>query len=237
MLLAAMQPYSFAYLGYYQLINAADQFVILDDVAFSRRSWVHRNTVAGRSGPVRFCFPVKTRARGSKISQMILHQPELYCQKFLRTIDHLYKKAPFYSVVRPALADAVEQPGNRLDEFAIKTINSVCQILGITTPMVRSSKFRIGNTGDPHDRIFALCKELDADGYINAEGGMELYSANKFRAAGVALSFLQHVPMKYPHTHTPFIERLSIIDVLMFCGPARTREMLGSFRVLQATEK
>jgi len=236
MLLAAMQPYSFAYLGYYQLIYAADQFVILDDVAFSRRSWVHRNVVAGRNGPVRFCFPVQAQPRGSTLSQMVLHQPEFHCKKFLRTIDHLYKKAPFFDFVRPVLAQALNHPSSNLDVFVVATINAVCQVLDISTPMIRSSTLNLGQTNDPHGRILGLCSKLNADRYINPEGGVNLYSAERFQAAGVELSFLQHVPVEYFHAHASFIERLSIIDVLMFCGPVRTKEMLNSFRVQHANE-
>jgi hypothetical protein len=42
---AIMQPYIFPYIGYYQLVNAVDNFVILDDVNFITRSWINRNNI------------------------------------------------------------------------------------------------------------------------------------------------------------------------------------------------
>ena len=45
MKLAIMQPYFFPYLGYWQLMNAVDKYVIFDDVNYIKRGWIHRNRI------------------------------------------------------------------------------------------------------------------------------------------------------------------------------------------------
>ena len=45
MTLAIMQPYLFSYIGYWQLINAVDTFVIFDDVNFIKKGYINRNSI------------------------------------------------------------------------------------------------------------------------------------------------------------------------------------------------
>ncbi len=42
---AIMQPYFFPYIGYFQLINAVDTFVIYDDVNYIKKGWINRNKI------------------------------------------------------------------------------------------------------------------------------------------------------------------------------------------------
>jgi hypothetical protein len=52
--------------------------------------------------------------------------------------------------------------------------------------------------------------------YVNAPGGIDLYSTETFMEQGIALRFLQSKPLVYPQYGNAFVPQLSIIDVLMF---------------------
>lgn len=45
MKIAIMQPYLFPYIGYWQLIYAVDEFVLLDDVNYIMRGYINRNNI------------------------------------------------------------------------------------------------------------------------------------------------------------------------------------------------
>ena len=40
---AVMQPYFLPYIGYFQLISAVDEFIVYDNIQFSKKGWFHRN--------------------------------------------------------------------------------------------------------------------------------------------------------------------------------------------------
>ena len=54
-----MQPYFFPYLGYFQLINAVDKFVIYDNVNHIKRGWVNRNRILVNGSPFMFTLPIQ----------------------------------------------------------------------------------------------------------------------------------------------------------------------------------
>jgi len=64
--------------------------------------------------------------------------------------------------------------------------------------------------------VLALCEAVSANTYVNASGGMELYSKEMFREKGIDLKFIQSKPFKYAQFSNAFVPWLSIIDVMMF---------------------
>ena len=45
MKLGIMQPYFFAYMGHYQLINTVDEFIIYDNIKYTKKGWINRNKI------------------------------------------------------------------------------------------------------------------------------------------------------------------------------------------------
>ena len=45
MKIGIMQPYFFPYIGYWQLLNLVDEYVIYDDVNYIKRGWINRNNI------------------------------------------------------------------------------------------------------------------------------------------------------------------------------------------------
>ena len=66
--LAAMQPYLFPYLGYFQLIKAVDNFVLLNDVGYFKKGWLHRNQILLNNVPFLFTIPIIKASQNRKIN-------------------------------------------------------------------------------------------------------------------------------------------------------------------------
>ena len=231
-----MQPYAFAYLGYFQLIHAADKLILLDDAAYIKQGWINRNMLAGPGGVQRFTFPVKAPHTRQTIADMRLHEADRNRAKFLKTIDLLYRKAPYYGSIRPIVERAISTEGDGLAESVACMIETVCSHLGITTPMVRASGAHAGLGGQGQERVIAMCKAEGASTYVNAEGGVSLYDEAVFRKCGLELRFLKHIPVLYAHFCDPFRPRLSIIDVMMFNSSETIARMLQSYVLVRAQE-
>lgn len=236
MKLAIMQPYAFPYLGYFQLINAVDLFVLYDDVEFIRRGWVNRNFLSSRSGPQRFTLPVQKQSRGHPISAMQLVDKDVHQKRLLKTIELLYRRAPHYEQARPVLERAIDCPEEGLADYIHHSLVVLAEYLGVTTPLVRSSQSRLHSAAKRQERVVAICRAKGANMYVNAEGGMELYDEAEFRQHEIDLRFLIHRPRPYMQNAKEFLPRLSIIDVMMFNSCEEIALLLKDYRLVRAGE-
>ena len=114
------------------------------------------------------------------------------------------------------LEEIVRYENPNLFEFLHNSIVKTCQYLGITTVIKVSSSNGIDHTLKNQDKVLALCEAVGADTYVNAIGGMELYSTETFRQRNIELRFIKSSPFEYLQFGAPFVPWLSIIDVMMF---------------------
>lgn len=231
MKLAIMQPYVFPYLGYFQLIGAVDRFVLYDDVAFIKRGWVNRNRILVNGEPHLFSVPLENASQNRSIRDTLVSRAEFprWRDKFLRTVDLAYAKAPCYRSTRLLLEEVLQPEPESAADLARRSIEATCKTLGITTPIIPSST-QYGNSHlHAQDRILDICARESATLYINPPGGRELYTAEPFAAQGLELRFISSKLPPYPQGTAAFVPALSIIDVLMFNSPESAREMLPAY--------
>ena len=92
--LAAMQPYLFPYIGYFQLIKAVDNFVLLNDVGYFKKGWLHRNQILLNDTPFLFTIPIIKASQNRKINQHVIMNG--WSKELYKTLKHAYSKAPYY---------------------------------------------------------------------------------------------------------------------------------------------
>ena len=128
-----MQPYFFPYTGYFQLIIAADKFVIYDDVNFIKQGWVNRNYILLNGGKFLFTIPVQNISSNIIINQTIISSsPYNWENKLLQTIAHAYKKAPFFKKVFPVLESVIiGSTGKTIGMAATESIEAVMKYLSL----------------------------------------------------------------------------------------------------------
>ena len=189
MKLAIMQPYAFPYLGYFQLINAVDLFVLYDDAAFIKQGWINRNVLGARHGPQRFTLPVCRPRLGQAISEIKLYRPEASKRRLLATIESLYRRAPYYQRARPVLEAAIGAAEENLALYIKHALEVLNAYLGIETELVRSSERHASFRAKGEARVIEICRAEGADTYINAEGGRGLYDEARFNAMASSSAF------------------------------------------------
>ncbi|WP_439883034.1 WbqC family protein [Pontibacter sp. MBLB2868] len=234
MRLAIMQPYIFPYLGYFQLIQAVDKFVVYDDVSFIKQGWINRNKILLNGEKHFFFIPVEGISSFKDINQtFVSDKPINWEKKILRTIEQAYRKAPFFNNILPIVeASVYNQRGNAISTVAVSSIERVLQYLDIEKNIVESSTVYNNKELKGQDRIIDICKKEDADTYINAIGGVELYEKEYFSNEGIKLFFLKSELRSYRQFHNISIPALSIIDVLMFCPIKQVQQMLTEYHLV-----
>lgn len=234
MTLGIMQPYLFPYIGYFQNIAAVDKFVLYDDVAFIRQGWINRNNILLQEKSFLFTVPVRDTSSNRLINDTEINTEQyiLWRDKFYRTLEQAYKKAPHYSIVSALVKQVLESEQDNISNLAGNSIKSVCDYLNINTPLVYSSVLYQNQDLNGQERVIDTCKLESADRYINPKGGMHLYDKKDFKDQGIILEFLAAREVKYTQLTNEFVPWLSIIDVLMFNDIESARSLLTEFELL-----
>ena len=232
MKLAVMQPYFFPYLGYWQMFNAVDKFVLLDDVNFIMRGYINRNNILINGKANLFTIPLEKPSQNKLINETKLNFQLKDKENFLKTITLAYKKAPFYNDFFPVLENIVNNSETDLTMFLKYSFEKVKEYLGLTTEILLSSEVEKDHSLRAQDRIIAINKALGASNYINAIGGQELYNREDFDKEGIKLNFIKMLPYKYKQLKNEFIPNLSMIDVLMFNSKEQIKELLNMYELI-----
>lgn len=215
MRLAIMQPYFFPYIGYFQLIAAVDMFVVYDNIKYTKKGWINRNRMLQNGKDVMFSLPLK-----SDSDYLDVYERELAADfnrdKLLNQFQDAYRRAPYFAQTFPLIEQIVRHEDRNLFRFLHHSIVKTCEYLGITTEIRISSGIAIDHSLKNQDKVLALCGAIGASTYVNAIGGMELYTRGAFLEKGIELKFIRSKPFEYAQFGKAFLPWLSIIDVMMF---------------------
>ena len=215
MRLAIMQPYFFPYIGYFQLIAAVDLFIVYDNIKYTKKGWINRNRMLQNGKDVMFSLPLKSDSDYLDVCEREL-AADFNRDKLLNQFKGAYRRAPYFAQTFPLVEQIVRYEDANLFRFLHHSIVKTCEHLGITTEIRISSDIAIDHGLKNQDKVLALCEAVGANTYVNAIGGMELYSKEAFREKGIELKFIKSKPFEYPQFGDEFVPWLSIIDVMMF---------------------
>lgn len=218
MVLAIMQPYIFPYIGYFQLIQSVDKFIFYDDVDYIKGGWINRNKIANQQKELLFTIPLDKSSSFKKINEINTH-PVLYekwANKFLKTIQQSYSKAPYFSQAYPIIEEVFSEKKASIAEVTKKSIVVTSKYLQLHTEFVNSSETYKNSHLSSQGRVLDICKLENAKTYVNAIGGFDLYDTQDFLKCGIELKFLKPTVTPYfQNKLDQFIPGLSIIDLLM----------------------
>lgn len=228
MKLAVMQPYLFPYIGYFQLIYAVDLFLIYDDVSFIKRGYINRNRVLSENGVIRLTVPVPGASQNKLISSLAFSKD---ITKVLKSIEHSYSKAPYFAAVFPIIREILEYEDRLIAPLCQMSYQTIFSYLGIEKHFQKTSELDYDRTLSAQHRLVTLCHKFNADCYINMPGGKSLYAKNDFMEERVDLKFIDALPLRYSQGSRDFVPNLSIIDVLMNCGPQEVLSLLQQYEL------
>lgn len=228
-----MQPYIFPYIGYFQLIHAVDKFIIYDDVNFIKQGWINRNNILLNGCGHLFSLPVDNLTSFKKINQVRVSEKTYagWFSKFEKTLLMAYKKAPYFEEVYALVRDTLGRAGEfeSIAGLCVYGIRRVNEYLGIGTVLQDSCTGYENGHLKAQERVLDICKRESATVYINAIGGMELYSKEDFKAKGIDLFFLQPGSIGYGQFNHEYVPYLSIIDCMMFNDKDRINDFLQTY--------
>ncbi|MFZ2540641.1 MAG: WbqC family protein [Gallionella sp.] len=232
--LAIMQPYFFPYIGYWQLIHAADSFVLFDDAQYMRHGWVNRNRILKPGGGWQYILvPLKKHDMTESIKNVQADSDKNWKERIIGQLAHYKKTARYFDetneIVRKILFGNDEHGIAAINYFSIR---SLCAYLDIKTEIIVSSErnFDYSNVGGAGEWALRIAEQMGASEYINPAAGESLFNREKFSSSNIKLSFLKSREIAYSQRGV-FEPSLSIIDVLMFNGIEGAKEFLKNYSI------
>lgn len=229
MKLGIMQPYFLPYLGYWQLMNAVDTYIVYDDVTYIKGGWINRNNFLVQGNAKLYSFSLDGASSYKLINEIGVKDD---FSNFIKLLQFNYAKAPFFKECLELSNKIITYDKSNLGKFLFNSIKVIADYLDFDTKILLSSEIEKDNNLKGKDKVIHICKLLGADEYYNAIGGQELYDKKEFQDHGIKLSFVKTEITPYTQFKNNFIGGLSILDILMFNSKESISKMLRNFELI-----
>lgn len=227
---AIMQPYFLPYIGYWQLMHSVGEFVIYDNIEYTKKGWFNRNRILEVDHDRLFTIPIKKDSDYLNVNQRFVSaEGRADISRTLRIIQNNYRKAPQFEPVYALAQDCFNFSEDNLFEYIAHSVRQVAAYVGIDTKLIVSSTIDIDHSLKAEQKVLAICEALQATTYHNSIGGRELYDKQMFQSHGIDLRFVESREVPYQQFGHPFVPWLSILDVLMFNDVSTVRQMLDEY--------
>jgi len=232
MMVACHQPNFLPWPGLFFKAMQADLLVLLDDVQFPLGgSWVNRNRLKNDQGELWLTVPVWKRGRGlQRINEVEVCEDFDWRRKHLLSLEHAYKNAPFWREHRDFLMEIYQQRWQHLVELNLQILEYFRLCLGISRPFLKSSRFALAGKGS--ERLASLCQMLAADSYLTVSSSRKHLDEAVFARHGIKVVYYTYTAPVYPQLWGDFRANLSLLDLLLNCGPKSAEITAGVGRIL-----
>lgn len=232
-----MQPYVFPYIGYFQLINYVDKWVIFDNIQYISKGWANRNRIVHPDAKKEwqyFTVPIKKHSRETKINKIEINDNFEWRCEFLRKLEGVYKKkAPYYRETINFVEECIEFRTSSLSKWVEHTLKYTCDYLDISFDYLVFSMMNTGLNEVAHAGQWALeiSDSIGATEYVNPSGGYSIFNESEFQSRNIKLRFLKTRLSPYIQRRGYFVPGLSIVDVLMWNDKEYIVSMLDDYDI------
>lgn len=210
--------------GYFDLIAAVDQFVLYDDVQFTKNDWRNRNRIKTPQGTSWISIPVGARI-DRLVREVVVPPPTRWQHQHWKALESNYRRSPNYNWTAEWLAPLyLDQEYEFLSDLNRRFLEVICRHLGIQTRLRSSSEFQL--EGDRSERLAFICQQVGATEYYSGPAAGAYLELSSFRQRGVTVRWFSYDGYRpYPQLWGPFVHEVSILDLLFNCGPSAPRFM------------
>jgi hypothetical protein len=213
---AILQSNYIPWKGYFDLVGMVDQFVLYDDVQFTKNDWRNRNLIKTATGLDWLTIPV-----GSNIKRLIRDVELPKCnwrEVHLRKIRESYVESAYYNEVMELVGSVLySSEVTTLSMLNRLLIEAICRYLSIHTVFNWSWEFN--QTSGKSERLASICVQAGATHYLSGPSAKSYLDESCFAKVGVIVEYVDYLGYpEYNQVHPPFCHNVSIMDLLLSCG-------------------
>lgn len=211
--------------GYFDLINSVDEFILYDDMQYTRRDWRNRNAIKSLGGLLWLTIPVQVKGKYFQKIKDTMVADDNWARDHWRSIVHNYSKASYFSKYKKLFEDLyIGSPDKYLSQINYRFIVAICRILGIDTTISWSMDYDL--VGDKTERLVNLCKQAGATKYLTGPAAKAYLEEELFKREGIDVSYMDYSGYPdYRQLYPPFEPNVSMIDLVLNEGPDAGRYM------------
>ena len=211
--------------GYFDLIHMVDEFVLYDDMQYTRRDWRNRNCIKTPNGLEWLTIPVDVKGKYfQKIRETRVSDPD-WAKLHWKTLSHNYAKAARFAEFRELFEELyLGCREELLSRINLRFIEAVCRVLGIGTKLSWSMDYELvdGKT----ERLVGLCKSTHATHYVSGPSAKDYMDQRLFEQEGIAVSYIDYSGYpEYSQLYGPFEHGVTVLDLLFNEGRNAPRFM------------
>jgi hypothetical protein len=208
--------------GYFDLIAAVDEFILYDDMQYTRGDWRNRNKIKTPHGLHWLTIPVQVKGKfHQRIRDAEFASPD-WAAEHWKTLTQNYKRATYFSELAGLLAPLYQDSYRNLSQLNRRFIEVIARYIGIDTKISNSWDYTLvdGKT----ERLADLCEQADATEYISGPSAKNYIDESVFARRGIKLTWFEYSGYpEYPQLWGTFEHGVSIVDLLFNCGGASSR--------------
>ena len=215
---AILQSNYIPWKGYFDLIAAVDEFILYDDMQYTRRDWRNRNKIKTPEGLVWLTVPVKVKGKYTQLIRETEIDGSAWAEKHWRSLAHYYQRAACFDEIAAWLKPLyLESRHTHLSALNRALIEQVCAYLGIRTVISNSWEYQLAD--GKTQRLVDLCTQAGAAEYVSGPAAKGYLAEGDFAAAGLRLTWFDYLGYpEYPQLWGDFTHYVSIVDLLFNCG-------------------
>lgn len=222
---AILQSNYIPWKGYFDLINQVDEFILYDDMQYTRRDWRNRNKIKTPQGLKWLTIPVDVKGKYfQKINETKVSDRNWAKNHWLQ-IKQSYSKAKYFKEYK----DVFEELYLSCDEEYLSQINykfivAINKILDINTKIRWSSEFDLvdGQT----ERLLDICKDCEADVYVSGPAAKDYFDESLAKKENIQVEWMDYSEYdEYEQLYPPFEHGVTILDLIFNEGPNATKFM------------
>ncbi|WP_442604275.1 WbqC family protein [Paenibacillus sp. KN14-4R] len=234
MIVSIHQPNFLPWLGYYYKIMQSDAFVLLDDVQYTKNSYMNRSKIKTPTGEMWLTIPVSTSGQlGSAMNEVHINWRSLRMDKLLKQLEASYRRSTYFTEIYEQLTPILSQSYERLVDLNMGLLAWTFDYLGIRTKLYYSSHIPVEEAST--ERLVRLVKQLGGSSYLSGKGGMKYQEEHLFNDSGIELIYSDFDHPVYTQLWGDFVPGLSILDLLFNEGKLASEIIQEKSRRLHAT--
>lgn len=207
------------------MIGAVDEFILYDDMQYTRRDWRNRNQIKTPQGVQWLTVPVRVKGKyDQKIRDTEIDGAE-WAAAHWKALSQNYARAPHFAEVAAWVEPLyLAAPATHLSELNRRFIEAICAYLRIETVIGDSRDYVLveGKT----ERLADLCAQAGGTEYISGPAAKNYIDERVFEARGIKLSWFDYSGYsEYPQLWGEFTHGVTVLDLLFNCGREARRYM------------
>lgn len=207
--------------GFFDLLDRADEFVIFDDVQFTKRDWRNRNIIKTPSGELWLTIPVNQKGNYyQRISDTKITDKK-WASKHWKSIAMNYARAPYFKKYKSTFEDLYNICENEdyISQVNYKFIVKIAELLGINTKISWSSEYAIDDELKKTDRLLRICEKANATDYLSGPSAKGYIQEDLFAQSNINVHYIDYSRYKpYPQLFDNFMHHVTILDLLFNTG-------------------